>query len=111
MNLQADARSIVRARLVGRIDTLRHTHPGLSRRRLAFAVDDIRREAGSVQMDAVVSLASGLQRATATPAGNAPLMPYLDAMLDALDGYSGCDRLSRDAEAALLATVGLRLHA
>jgi hypothetical protein len=110
MNLNADTRAVVRAQLAERIDTLGRELSHLSASRIAFAVDDIRREARGAQMEALATLASGLERAMATSGGNAVVMPYLDAMSDALEGYGKSARLSAAVQASLLASVGLRLH-
>jgi hypothetical protein len=96
--------------LAERIDTLGRELSHLSASRIAFAVDDIRREARGAQMDALATLASGLERAMATSGGNAVVMPYLEAMGDALEGYGTGAKLSAAAQASLLASVGLRLH-
>jgi hypothetical protein len=110
MTLNADTRAVVRAQLAARIDTLGRELSHLSASRIAFAVDDIRRDARGAQMDALATLASGLERAMATSGGNAVVMPYLEAMSDALDGYGKSAKLSAGAQASLLASVGLRLH-
>lgn len=110
MSLRADAKAVVRAQLAVRIDTLGRELSHLSPSRIAFAVDDIRREARGARMDALATLASGLERAMATSGGNAVVMPYLEAMGDALEGYGTCDSLPAAAQASLLASVGLRLH-
>jgi len=110
MSLTADTRAVVRAQLAERIDTLGRELSHLSASRIAFAVDDIRREARGAQMDALATLASGLERAMATSGGNAVVMPYLEAMGDALESYGQSVRLSAATQASLLASVGLRLH-
>lgn len=110
MNLNADTRAVVRAQLAERIDMLGRELSHLSASRIAFAVDDIRREARGAQMDALATLASGLERAMATSGSNAVVMPYLEAMGDALEGYGKSATLSAAAQASLLASVGLRLH-
>ncbi len=106
MGLNADTKAVVRAQIAARIDTLGRELSHLSPSRIAFAVDDIRRDARGAQMDALATLASGLERAMATSGGNAVVMPYLEAMGDALD----CESLPAAAQASLLASVGLRLH-
>lgn len=110
MGLNADTRAVVRADIAARIDMLARELSHLSPSRIAFAVDDIRREARGAQMDALATLASGLERAMATSGGNAVVMPYLEAMGDALEGYGNRDSLPAAAQASLLASVGLRLH-
>lgn len=106
MGLNADTRAIVRAQLADRIDMLGREFSHLSQSRIAFAVDDIRRDARSAQLDTLAKLASGLERAMATSGGTAVIMPYLEAMGDALD----CDSLPAAAQTSLLASVGVRLH-
>ncbi len=106
MGLNADTKAVVRAQLAQRIDTLGRELSHLSQSRIAFAVDDIRRDARSAQLDTLATLASGLERAMATSGGTAFIMPYLEAMGDALD----CDNLPSAAQASLLASVGVRLH-
>ncbi len=110
MSLNADTKAVVRAQLAARIDLLGRELSHMTSSRIAFAVDDIRREARGARMDAVATLASGLERAMATSGGNAVVMPYLEAMGDALEGYGDCDSLPPAAQASLLASVGLRLH-
>jgi hypothetical protein len=106
--MNAETRSFVRARIAARIDTLGRELSHLSPARIAFAVDDIRREARDARMETLATLASGLERAIATSGGTAVVLPYLEAMGDALE----CDgkRLPPAAQASLLASVGLRLH-
>jgi hypothetical protein len=106
MGLNADTKAVVRAQLAARIDLLGRELSHMTYSRIAFAVDDIRREARGAQMDALATLASGLERAMATSGGNAVVMPYLEAMGDALE----CDGLPAAAQTSLLASVGLRLH-
>ena len=110
MGLSADTKAVVRAQLADRIDTLGRELSHLSPSRIAFAVDDIRREARAAQMEALALLASGLERAMATSGSNAVVMPYLEAMGDALEGYGESDSLPMAAQTSLLASVGLRLH-
>lgn len=110
MGLSADTKAVVRAQLAERIDTLGRELSHLSASRIAFAVDDIRRDARRAQMEALALLASGLERAMATSGGNAVVMPYLEAMGDALEGYGACETLPAAAQSSLLASVGLRLH-
>lgn len=110
MSLNADTKAVVRAQLAARIDLIGRELSHLSPSRIAFAVDDIRREARSAQMEALATLASGLERAMATSGGNAVVMPYLEAMGDALESYVDCDSLPPAAQASLLASVGLRLY-
>ena len=106
MGLNADTKAVVRAQLADRIDMLGREFSHLSQSRIAFAVDDIRRDARSAQLETLATLASGLERAMATSGGTAVIMPYLEAMGDALD----CDSLPAAAQASLLASVGVRLH-
>jgi len=88
MGLNADTKAIVCAQLAARIDSLGRELSHLSPSRIAFAVDDIRRQARGAQMETLASLASGLERAMTASAGNAVVMPYLDAMGDVLDSES-----------------------
>jgi hypothetical protein len=106
MSLNADTKAVVRAQLAARIDLLGRELSHMTSSRIAFAVDDIRREARSARMDALATLASGLERAMATSGGTMAVMPYLEAMGDALE----CESLPAAAQASLLASVGLRLH-
>jgi hypothetical protein len=104
MGTCTETRAMVRAQLADRIDLLGRELAHLTPSRVAFAVDDIRREARGHRMDAVATLASGLERAMATTGGTTVVIPYLEAMGDAL----ACD--SEAATAALLASVSVRLH-
>jgi hypothetical protein len=99
-----DARAVARARLAERIELLAHEVSHLSAGRVAFAVDDIRREAQAAQLQPVATLASGLERAMASTGGAAIVLPYLEAMSDALT----CD--TAHGTEALMASVSLRLH-
>lgn len=106
MGLNADTKAVVRAQLANRIYMLGRELSHLSQSGIAFAVDDIRREARMAQMETLATLASGLERAMATSGGVTIVMPYLEAMGDALE----CDSLPAAAQASLLASVGVRLH-
>lgn len=106
MGLNADTKAVVRAQLADRIDMLGRELSHLSQSGIAFAVDDIRREARIAHMETLAMLASSLERAMATSGGVTIVMPYLEAMSDALE----CESLSAAAQASLLASVGVRLH-
>jgi hypothetical protein len=106
MSLNADTKAVVRAQLADRIDMLGRELSHLSQSRIAFAVDDIRRDARSARLDTLATLASRLERAMATSGGAAIVLPYLEAMGDALD----CESLPPAAQASLLASVSVRLH-
>ena len=101
-----ETQAIVCATLAQRIDVLARELPHLSVSRIVFAVDDIRREARGARMDAVAALATGLERAMATSKGTAVILPYLDAMSDAL----ACKTSVPGRQEALLASVSIRLH-
>lgn len=105
MPISTETRAMVRATLASRIDMLGRELSHLSPVRIAFAVDDIRREAQHCRFDAVARLASGLEREMAS-AGTTVVLPYLEAMGDALD----CDTLPPAHQTALLASVGVRLY-
>lgn len=102
----AQSRAIVRAALAEKVDTLARELPRLTPVRMAYAVDDIRREAHGYRLDTLATLASRLERALARSTSAAVVLPYLEAMGDALE----CDDVAPARQAALLASVSLRLH-
>jgi hypothetical protein len=106
MGLGAETKLAARASLSARIDRLAcelaHMKPGV----LAFAVDDIRRIARDNDMAAVADLARGLENAIAESRGTIFVLPFLDAMSDAV----GCESLDPAATQSLLASVSVRLH-
>ncbi|MES2288700.1 MAG: hypothetical protein V4530_03100 [Pseudomonadota bacterium] len=106
MDRNAESRAVARAALADKVDMLARELPRLSPVRIAYAVDDIRREACGYRMDTIAVLASRLEREMAGAVGVAAALPYLEAMGDALD----CDDLAPARQAALLASVSLRLH-
>ncbi len=106
MGISADSIAMVRARLADRIDLLAREASHLSVSRIAYAVDDIRREARASKLETLASLASGLERALATSDGTAALLPYLEAMSESLDVGAA----TGGYQPALLAAVGIRLH-
>lgn len=106
MDSFSQSRAMVRAALADKVDTLARELPRLSPTHMAYAVDDIRREAHGYRLDTLATLASRLERAIATSSSAAVILPYLEAMGDALD----CDDVPPARQAALLASVSLRLH-
>ncbi len=106
MSISGATMAIARAQLADRIDLLAREVSHLSIGRVAYAVDDLRREARACRFDALAALASNLERDLATSGGTAVVMPYLAAMSDALDASPA----RAGTESSLLASVGLRLH-
>lgn len=106
MDKLAQSRAVVRAALAEKVDMLARELPRLTPITVAYAVDDIRREARGCRLDTLAELASGLEREMGASPNVAVVLPYLEAMGDALE----CDELSPAVQAALLASVGLRLH-
>ena len=108
MGIRTDTRAIVRTALADRIDMLGRELSHLTHARIAFAVDDIRREAHRSRFETLALLASGLERAMATSGGTTIVLPYLEAMSAAL----ACEEVTVPPahQAALLASVGIRLH-
>lgn len=106
MSISSDTKAAVRAQIADRIDMIGREVTHMSSGRIALLVDDIRRDARSVRLDTLATLASGLEHAIATSAGAVVVLPWLEAMGDALDG----EVLPPSAQASLLASVGLRLH-
>ncbi len=99
---------MVRANLADRIDQLGRDLSHLTPSRVAFAVDDIRREALGAGMEVLAVLASRLERRMATADGTRAAMPYLEAMSDAVSIDES--RVAPAQMAALLASVSVRLH-
>ena len=106
MSIHAEAMISARAQLTTQIDTLGRELSHLSISRIAYAVDDIRRDARDNHFDTLATLASNLERALASSGGTMVVMPYLEAMGDALDDSA----MQPHVAAALLASVGVRLH-
>lgn len=106
MTITSEALTTARAKLATRIDTLGRELSHMSISRVAYAVDDIRRDARDSHFDTVATLASNLERALASSGGTMVVMPYLEAMGDALDDNA----MQPHVAAALLASVGVRLH-
>jgi hypothetical protein len=104
--MNAETMAVVKTQLADRIDILAREASHLTTSRIVHAVDDIRREARACRLDALATLASGLERALATSGGDAVVLPYLEAMSDALD----CATMPKDVSAAFLASVGVRLY-
>ena len=106
MTLGAEARVAVKAELCERIDRLARELPHMNASRLGFAVDDIRRIARSNGMWPLAELARGLENAIAGSGGSTVILPFLEAMRDAV----GCDSVDPHVAQSYLASVGLRLH-
>lgn len=106
MGLGADARSQVKRELSLRIDRIAMELPHMSAAKLAFAVDDIRRTAANHDMRPLAALARGLENAIAESHGAAMVLPYLEAMSDAV----GCESIDPAVASSFLASVGLRIH-
>lgn len=106
MGLGSDAKLAVRAELCERIDRLARELPHLSPSKLAFAVDDIRRVAHDNGLRALADVSRGLENAIAASGGATVVLPFLEAMGDAV----GCDGIDPAAGQSLLASIGLRLH-
>lgn len=106
MGLAADTRQALRASLHRRIDRIALELPHMKAAGLACAVDDIRRVARDNDMVAVAALARGLENALAGSNGATVVLPFLQAMSDAV----ACDDADAAAVQSLLASVGVRLH-
>lgn len=106
MDRLAQSRAVARAALAGRVDQLARDLSRTPPARLAHIVDDIRRAANDHQLGTLAALASGLERAMAASPGATVVLPYLEAMGDALE----YDDMPPAMQAALLASVGVRLH-
>lgn len=106
MGMGADARLIVKAELSNRIDRLARELPHMSASSLAFAVDDIRRTATNHDLRPLAELARGLENAISESSGATMILPFLEAMSDAV----ACESIDPAVAASFLASVGLRLH-
>jgi hypothetical protein len=106
MGLGAEAKLAVKAGLCDRIDRLAMELPHMKPGALAFAVDDIRRIARANDLSAVAELARGLENAIAESSGATVVLPFLEAMSDAVS----CDSMDPAIAQSFLASVGLRLH-
>jgi len=106
MSLGTETRAIARVDLSNRIDALALALPHMTSRRLAFAVDDIRRTAARHDLRPLAELARGLENAIAESSGATMVLPFLEAMSDAV----ACDSVDPAVAASFLASVGLRLH-
>ena len=106
MGYGAEAKLAVKAELSDRIDRLAHELPHMNASRLAAAVDDIRRVARNHDLLPLAELAGRLESAIASSGGATMVLPFLEAMGDAV----GCDRADPAAAQSYLASVGLRLH-
>lgn len=106
MGLGTQTKLAARACLSERIDRLAHELPHMKPGVLAFAVDDIRRIARDNDMIAVAELARSLENAIAGSSSATVVLPFLEAMSDAV----GCDSIDAAAAQSFLASVGLRLH-
>ena len=106
MGLGADAKLAVKGDLCDRIDRLARELPHIRLSTLAAAVDDIRRIAVSNDLRALAELSRGLENAIADSGGATIILPFLEAMGDAV----GCDSIDPAAAQSYLASVGLRLH-
>ena len=106
MGQGANANAEARVELAARIDSLGRELPHLTTRALAFAVDDIRRTARRNRLEAVAALAGGLEQAIAVSGGAVVVLPFLEAMSDAVE----CESNEPAIAARYLAAVGVRLH-
>lgn len=97
--------SRVRHDLHGRIAGLLRDCPRLSRRQLVEEVDSIRSIANSYGFATVSSLAGRLESALGRDAAPATLQLWLDALDDAVT----LEPMRSPAQAALLASVALRI--
>lgn len=106
MGMGADARLVVKAELSNRIDRLAMELPHMTTSSLAFAVDEIRRTAASHDLRPLAELARGLENAISESSGATMVLPFLEAMSDAVT----CESIDPSVAASFLASVGLRLH-
>lgn len=106
MGLGSEARAMVRADLGARIDRIAHELPHMTPGRLAFAVDDIRRIARDYGLCPLAEIARNLESAIAASAGGAMVLPFLEAMSDAVE----CDSADPAVAQSYLASVSVRLH-
>jgi predicted transcriptional regulator len=106
MGMGADARLVIKAELSRRIDSLAKALPHMTSISLASAVDDIRRIATNHDMNALAELSRGLENAISESSGATMVLPFLEAMSDAVD----CESIDPAVAASFLASVSLRLH-
>ena len=97
---------VAKAELSDRIDRLAMELPHLTASRLAYAVDDIRRLASNHDLRALAELARGLENAIAESSGATMVLPFLEAMSDAVT----CESMDPAVATSFLASVGLRIH-
>ena len=106
MSMGTDCRAEARTALAAQIETIGREFAHMTPVRFAFAIDDIRRDARRHRFESVAALASGLERAMATSGGSAVVLPFLEAMGDAVD----CDDDQPASTRAWLGSVGARLY-
>jgi hypothetical protein len=106
MGLGTDARTNAKRELSDRIDRIAMELPHMTAAKLAFAVDDIRRTATNHDLRPLAALARGLENAIAESHGAAMVLPYLEAMSDAVS----CESIDPAVASSFLASVGLRIH-
>jgi hypothetical protein len=106
MGMGNDARLVVKGELSNRIDRLARELPHMSSSSLAFAIDDIRRTATNHDLRPLAELARGLENAISESSGATMVLPFLEAMSDAVT----CDSIDPAVAASFLASVSLRLH-
>lgn len=106
MGLGTDAKLAVRAALCERIDHIAVELPHMKPGSLACAVDDIRRIARNNDLCALEGLARDLENAMAESSGGAVVLPFLEAMSDAVD----CDSLEPAMAQSPVASTGQHLH-
>jgi hypothetical protein len=106
MTQATTARAIAQIELADRIDRIATALPHMTTASLAFAIDDIRRAASSHDLRPLAALARGLENAIAESSGATMILPYLEAMSDAV----ACDSIDPAVASIFLASVGLRIH-
>lgn len=106
MGMGADARRVVRAELGDRIDRLAKELPHMTTSSLVGAVDEIRRTASDYNLRPLADLARGLENAISESSGATMVLPFLEAMSDAVT----CESIDPAVASSFLASVGLRLH-
>ncbi len=106
MGLGSDARSWVKHDLSCRIDQIAMELPHITAARLVCAIDDIRRTAANHDLRPLAALARSLEHAIAESHGSAMVLPYLEAMSDAVS----CDSIDPAVASSFLASVELRIH-
>jgi hypothetical protein len=85
MGLGAEAKLAVKAGLCDRIDRLARELPHIDACRLASVVDEIGRIARDNDLRQLADLARGLENAIVDSGGAAMVLPFLEAMGDAID--------------------------